>query len=153
MIYTGMMPGELAKFTSDMVNWDKGEILGCGLKTKKRKQTPIVFPAMLEPVLRHLIDSSEGAKYVVGMNRWTFYDEYHGALKKAGVRDLPPYSCRHTTATALAVGNIAPSVIQEVMRHTKFSTTQRYIHPDRQAALDTVNTLGRGKAQEQKNHS
>ena len=153
MIYTGMMPGELAKFTPEMVNWDKGEILGCGLKTKKRKQTPIVIPAMLEPVLHHLIDTSEGAKYVVDMNRWTFYDEYHEALKKAGVRDLPPYSCRHTTATALALGNIAPSVIQEVMRHTKFSTTQRYIHPDRQAALDAVNTLGRGKAQEQKNHS
>jgi len=32
--------------------------------------------------------------------------------------------CRHTTATALALGNIAPSVIQEVMRHTKFNTTQ-----------------------------
>ena len=153
MIYTGMMPGELAKFTPDMVNWDKGEILGCGLKTKKRKQTPIVFPAMLEPVLRHLIDSSEGAKYVVGMNRWTFYDEYHEALKRAGVRDLPPYSCRHTTATALALGNIAPSVIQEVMRHTKFSTTQRYIHPDRQAALDAVNTLGRGKAEREQDHS
>ena len=153
MIYTGMMPGELAKFTPDMVNWDKGEILGCGLKTKKRKQTPIVFPAMLEPVLHHLIDSSEGNKYVVGMNRWTFYDEYHEALKRAGVRDLPPYSCRHTTATALALGNIAPSVIQEVMRHTKFSTTQRYIHPDRQAALDAVNTLGRGKIENKKDHS
>lgn len=153
MIYTGMMPGELAKFTPDMVNWDKGEILGCGLKTKKRKQTPIVFPAMLEPVLHHLIDSSEGSKYVVGMNRWTFYDEYHEALKRAGVRDLPPYSCRHTTATALALGNIAPSVIQEVMRHTKFSTTQRYIHPDRQAALDAVNTLGRGKIENKKYYS
>ena len=45
MIYTGMMPGELAKFTPDMVDWEKGEIIGCGLKTKKRKQTPIVFPA------------------------------------------------------------------------------------------------------------
>lgn len=146
MIYTGMMPGELAKFTPDMVDWDKGEIVGCGLKTKKRKQTPIVFPDMMEPVLRHLIETSSGAKYVVGMNRWTFYDEYHEALKKAGVRDLPPYSCRHTTATALALGNIAPSVIQEVMRHTKFSTTQRYIHPDRKAALDAVNTIGRGKA-------
>lgn len=153
MIYTGMMPGELAKFTPDMVDWEKGEIIGCGLKTKKRKQTPIVFPAMLEPVLHHLIDTSTGEKYVVGMNRWTFYDEYHRSLQKAGVRDLPPYSCRHTTATALALGNIAPSVIQEVMRHTKFSTTQRYIHPDRQAALDAVNTLGRGKTEGKENNS
>lgn len=108
---------------------------------------------MLEPVLHHLIDTSTGEKYVVGMNRWTFYDEYHRSLQKAGVRDLPPYSCRHTTATALALGNIAPSVIQEVMRHTKFSTTQRYIHPDRQAALDAVNTLGRGKTEDKESDS
>ena len=57
------------------------------------------------------------------------------------MRKLPPYSCRHTTATALALGNIAPSVIQEVMRHTKFATTQRYIHPDTTSALAAVNQL------------
>ena len=75
---------------------------------------------------------------------------YHEAVKAAGVRDLPPYSCRHTTATALALGNIAPSVIQQVMRHTKFSTTQRYIHPDTKAARTAVNTIG-GVEKESKN--
>lgn len=148
MIYTGMMPGELLKFKKDMVDWDKNEISGCGLKTKKRKETPIVFPDMIAPILTDLIQNSksrDGIGYVVGMNRDNFYNEYHEALKRAGVRDLPPYSCRHTTATALALGNIAPSVIQEVMRHTKFSTTQRYIHPDSASALAAVNTIGRGK--------
>ncbi|HIT31647.1 MAG TPA: tyrosine-type recombinase/integrase [Candidatus Enterenecus stercoripullorum] len=142
MIYTGMMPGELCQFEPDMVQWDKNEIVGCGLKTKKRKETPIVFPDLLAPVLQNLIETSNGRKYVVGMNRWTFYEEYHAALQRAGVRDLPPYSCRHTTATALALGNnVAPSVIQKVMRHTKFSTTQRYIHPDTADAVAAVNTL------------
>lgn len=142
MVYSGMMPGELMALKSDMVNFEKCEILGCGLKTKKRKETPIVFPDMIVPVLRNLIDTSPArAGYVVGMNRDNFYAEYHAALQRAGVRDLPPYSCRHTTATALALGNIAPSVIQEVMRHTKFSTTQRYIHPDAAAAREAVNTL------------
>ena len=70
---------------------------------------------------------------------------HHDTLKLAGVRDLPPYSCRHTTATALALGNIAPSVIQEVMRHTKFSTTQRYIHPDMASAHFAINSLDKGK--------
>lgn len=46
----------------------------------------------------------------------------------------------------VALGNIAPSVIQEVMRHTKFSTTQRYIHPDTKSAHDAVNTLNRGNS-------
>lgn len=146
MIYTGMMPGELLKFKGDMVDWTAHEIRGCGLKTKKRKETPIVFPDLLEPVLRNLIESSKShSDYVVGLNKDKFYSEYHASLQRAGVRDLPPYSCRHTTATALALGNIAPSVIQEVMRHTKFSTTQRYIHPDSASALAAVNALGQGK--------
>ena len=146
MIYTGMMPGELLKFKGDMVDWSAHEIRGCGLKTKKRKETPIVFPDLLEPVIRNLIETSTARSgYVIGLNKDKFYAEYHAALQRAGVRDLPPYSCRHTTATALALGNIAPSVIQEVMRHTKFSTTQRYIHPDSASALAAVNALGRGK--------
>ena len=146
MIYTGMMPGELLAFKTDMVDWEASEIRGCGLKTKKRKETPIVFPDMIAPVLSNLIEKSQSkAGYVLGMNKDNFYAEYHAALARAGVRDLPPYSCRHTTATALALGNIAPSVIQEVMRHTKFSTTQRYIHPDRDAALAAVNSMGMGR--------
>ncbi len=146
MIYSGMMPGELMALKPDMIDWDAREIRGCGLKTKKRKETPIVFPEMIAPVLSSLVESSKSrAGYVVGMNRDNFYAEYHAALQRAGVRDLPPYSCRHTTATALALGNIAPSVIQEVMRHTKFSTTQRYIHPDSSSAHAAVNSMGKGK--------
>ena len=41
MIYTGMMPGELFGLKKDMIDWDACEIRGCGLKTKKRKETPI----------------------------------------------------------------------------------------------------------------
>ena len=142
MVYSGMMPGELLTLKGDMVDFEKCEIVGCGLKTKKRKVTPIVFPDMVAPVVHDLISRSKSAQgYVVGMNKDHFYKEYHAALQRAGVRDLPPYSCRHTTATALALGNIAPSVIQEVMRHTKFSTTQRYIHPDSEAARKAVNSL------------
>ena len=147
MVYSGMMPGELLTMKADMIDWEKNEINGCGLKTKKRKQTPIVFPNMIGPVLSDLAENSKSKiGYLVGMNRDNFYKEYHAALQRAGVRNLPPYSCRHTTATALALGNIAPSVIQEVMRHTKFSTTQRYIHPDTKSAHDAVNALSRGNS-------
>lgn len=146
MVYSGMMPGELLAMKADMIDWENHEIKGCGLKTKKRKETPIVFPDMIAPVLSDLVEGSKSKTgYVIGMNKDNFYKEYHAALQRAGVRDLPPYSCRHTTATALALGNIAPSVIQEVMRHTKFSTTQRYIHPDTKSAHDAVNTLSKAE--------
>lgn len=146
MVYSGMMPGELLRLKTDMIDWEKREIIGCGLKTKKRKQTPIVFPDMIAPVVSVLSESSASkAGYLLGMNKDKFYNEYHAALQRAGVRDLPPYSCRHTTATALALGNIAPSVIQEVMRHTKFSTTQRYIHPDTKSAHEAMSIFEHSK--------
>jgi integrase len=143
MIYSGMMPGELFTLKKDMIDFDKREIIGCGLKTKKRKETPIVFPEIIEPVLRELCEQSNSKiGNVLCINRDNFYAQYHETLKRVGVRDLPPYSCRHTTATALAEGNIAPSIIQEIMRHTKFTTTQRYIHPDTEFSHNAINTLG-----------
>ena len=146
MIYTGMMPGELLGLKKDMIDFEKNEIHKAGIKTKKRKSVPIVFPDMIAPIIADLIERSNSTHgYVVGMNKDKFYSEYHSAMVRTGVRDLPPYSCRHTTATALALGNIAPSVIQKVMRHTKFSTTQRYIHPDTTSVHKAVNTMGRGK--------
>ena len=146
MIYTGMMPGELLKLTKDSINFETQQITGIGLKTKTRKENDIVFPDMLVAVLRDLCERTTSRKgYLVGMNKDKFYVEYYAALERAGTRRLTPYSCRHTTATALALGNIAPSVIQTVMRHAKFSTTQRYIHPDRSAALAAVNQMTDGK--------
>lgn len=149
MIYTGMMPGELLRLKKDMIDWDAAEIRGCGLKTKKRKDTPIVYPEIIAPVLLDLCQRSNSrVGKVLCMNKDRFYAAFHDALARCGARDLNPYSCRHTTATALALGNIAPSVIQEVMRHTKFSTTQRYIHPDMAAAHAAVNTMDKGKESE-----
>lgn len=36
------------------------------------------------------------------MGRDQFYKEFHMILERCGCRNLTPYSCRHTTATALA---------------------------------------------------
>ncbi len=154
MIYSGMMPGELFGLKKNMINWETHEIVGCGLKTKKRKETPIIFPAMIEPVLRDLVDQSKSrVDYVLCLNRDTFYGKWHETLNRVGIPDRAPYSCRHTTATALALGNNAPSVIQEVMRHTKFTTTQRYIHPTNESAHAAVDALSKGREQEKEPES
>lgn len=140
MIYSGMMPGELFKAKKDMIDWDNQCIIGCGLKTKKRKGAPIMIADMMMPVLKDLCEFSTSNKLIT-MYRDTFYKEFDKTLRRCECRDLTPYSCRHTTATALALGNIAPSIIQEVMRHTKFSTTQKYIHVDTGPMLSAVNNI------------
>lgn len=142
MIYTGMMPGELLKLKKDMIDFEKNEIVRGGIKTKKRKETPMVFPDFVAPVLRELCEESKSkVGNVCCINKDNFYKRYYECLELAGARKLPPYSCRHTTATALAIKNIDLFTIKEIMRHTKITTTQRYVHPDMRGMVDAVNQL------------
>lgn len=62
MIYTGMMPGELFDLRKNMIDFDAHTIIGCGKKTKKRKDTPLVISNVVEPVLRDLYDNAAGDK-------------------------------------------------------------------------------------------
>ncbi len=146
MIYTGMMPGELDRCTKKMIRLDERKIVGAGIKTEVRKATPIVLAEIIVPVLQRILTYTPDGddQRILYTDRWSFYEAYHAFTCANGIRDLPMYSCRHTTATALAVGtNVAPSIIQKIMRHAKFTTTQRYIHPDSSDALAGVNKLQR----------
>lgn len=140
MCYTGMMPGELLEAQKIQIDWEGRKILGAGKKTKVRKETPIVLADMILPVLADLCEHTPGDK-LIRINKDRFYEQFYETLSRAGCRRLPPYSCRHTAATALALENIPPSVIQKIMRHAKFTTTQQYIHIDIDPMLAAVNQL------------
>lgn len=141
MDYTGMMPGELFSCKKSMIDYEKCQIIGAGKKTDRRREAPIVFPDFIAPVLHELCDNTPGEKLLC-MNKDNFYAKFKSTIVEIGCRELPPYSCRHTTGTALAVGgNVAPAIIQKIMRHTKFKSTERYIHPSYDDANAGVNTL------------
>lgn len=140
MICTGMMPGELMKATKSMVDFENHVITGAGLKTKKRKVVPLVLSSSIEPVLAHLMEQSDGDK-LIHINKDNFYKIYYETLERCGCRKLTPYACRHTTATALTLQDIPMPVVQEIMRHSKPSTTQRYIHVGVAPMLEAVNQI------------
>lgn len=143
MIHTGMMPGEFKQLTKDKIDFEQQQIIGAGLKTKVRKESPIYIPDVIIPLLRELCESSTSAKgYVLIHNDVTFHDDYYGALAAANVRPLTPYCCRHTTATALAISrNIAPQTIQKVMRWSTSKMLDRYAHPSDADAMTAANTI------------
>jgi integrase len=146
MIYTGMMPGELLSARKSHINWEGKQIVGAGIKTAKRKATPIVLADFVLHVLSDLCDHTSGDK-LIRINKDKFYEVYYAALDRAGCRRLTPYSCRHTTATTLALENIPPSVLQQIMRHSKFSTTEKYIHISIDPMLEAVNKLAKKGAE------
>jgi len=140
MIYSGMMPGELLACKKSMIDFDRCEIYGCGKKTKTRKENPIVFADAVRPVLIGLCDLYDSDKlYPHHETEW--YDAYHDTTKRIGVRDLPPYSCRHTTGTEAAKQNLNASTIQKIMRHSKITTSQRYIHLGTDEAHSGINAI------------
>ena len=140
MIYTGMMPGELFECQKSMVDLPNRMICGAGKKTKKRKETPIVLASFLVPVVEALMKYSD-KEALMPHYKTTFYDFYNRTIERLKIRPLPPYSCRHTTATALARIENNPEIIKEVMRHTQIQTTQRYIHLDATPMKDAVEKL------------
>lgn len=144
MLYTGMRPGELFKLKKGMISWDENRILGCGTKTKKGKEAPIVYPDFIAPVLHILCDQSQSkVGKVLCMNEDNFYKQFKQLKERCGIRpEVRPYSSRHYTGTALALQNISPSIIMDIMRHTDYATTLNYYtHIPTQTMVDSVNQL------------
>lgn len=150
MIYTGMMPGEMMNLRVEHIDLNSRTIMRAGLKTKIRKRTPVVLADCILPVVEDLIAHAMPSGYIWPRNEKRWYDEYHAVLTENGCRDLPPYSCRHTTATALAVDkNVAPQTIKKIMRWSTVKMLDHYAHPDTSDALQGVNTMAKPTVEEE----
>lgn len=135
MIYTGMRPGELMKMTRDMINFEEHSIVGAGSKTDLGKSQPIVFPDKIEPLLRNFKPLTEHK------DKMWFYEKYKQALEAAGIPYLSPNCCRHTCASRLAMQNIPPALIKQIMRHTNYNTTLGYTHFDSKPSAEALNKI------------
>ena len=117
------------------------KIIGVGLKTETRKKKAVLLPDDIVPVLEDIIQQKDGLLFDMSENK--FYEIYYQALKDAGIsRHLTPYSCRHTTATVLAVHeNVAPQTLQRIMRWKSTKMMDRYVTPSDQDARKAVNKI------------
>lgn len=147
MIYSGMMTGELLRLKEDMINWDDQQIIGCGLKTKKRKEMPILFPDIIEPILRELCATKSGKRgaegYVMDVSERVFYERFAKMKSSLGIRsEVVPYSSRHSTGTELTLMGVDPAVIIDIMRHKNYTTTlKHYTKIPSSVLLDALNAM------------
>ena len=147
MIYSGMMTGELLRLKEDMINWDDQLIVGCGLKTKKRKEMPILFSDIIEPILRELCATKSGKRgaegYVMDVSERVFYERFKRLKDNLGIRpEVVPYSSRHSTGTELTLMGVDPAVIIDIMRHKNYTTTlKHYTKIPTSVLLDALNAM------------
>lgn len=147
MIYSGMMTGELLRCKEEMINWDDQQIIGCGLKTKKRKEMPIHFPHIVEPILRELCATKSGKRggegYILDVSERSFYERFKKMKESLGIRpEVIPYSSRHSTGTELSLMGVPPAVIIDIMRQKNYTTTlKHYTKIPSNVLLDALNAM------------
>ena len=142
MICTGMMPGEMQALRVEHIDLAAHKIVGVGIKTKVRRESAVYLPEDVLPVVEDLIAHAQPSGYIWPRNEPAWYASYYAALEAAGCRRLEPYSCRHTTATRLAISEgIAPQTVKRVMRWSTARMLDRYAHPDDADALEAANTI------------
>jgi integrase len=161
MIYTGMMPGELLACKKSMVDLDRLEIRGAGLKTKTRQKSAIAFPEFVAPVLADLMAQTKKDKLLV-MNKDNFYTAFYDSITAAGIDNpetkgpdgkidhrITPYSCRHTYGTEAVRMGLHPAVIQKMLRHSNTKTQEKYTHlggDDLHEAVNQIKKLSQSKS-------
>ncbi|MDD5644062.1 MAG: site-specific tyrosine recombinase XerD [bacterium] len=146
MYATGLRISEVVNLKISDINFEIG-ILRCKGKGNKERIDPIGQKA-LDAVKRYIeksrpqiaLSSSNlpppelfitrfGAKFT-RQGLWKIIKSY---AKKAGIKkNITPHTLRHSFATHLLANGADLRVVQEMLGHADISTTQNYVHVDRE---------------------
>lgn len=67
-------------------------------------------------------------RYGGPIDRTEDWRTWKAILREAGVRDARVHDARHTAATLLIEQGVHIRVVQEILGHTRVTTTERYTH-------------------------
>ncbi|WP_253779872.1 tyrosine-type recombinase/integrase [Goodfellowiella coeruleoviolacea] len=118
-----------------------GGLIDKGTKGKRRRTVPLIVEVRdlvaerLDRLGRHpdarLFTGPRGGRIATAVLRdATHWDDVVAAL---GLEYLRRHDLRHTGLTWMAVAGVPVHVLREIAGHGSLTTTQRYLHPDRQA--------------------
>lgn len=135
-LHTAARRGEIYKLKWSDVDFD-GQLIRLG--TRKRKNGSLEFEQIpmtdeLCEVLQTHQEGSEGLwvfSQPTGRRKGQPYTENRGfpqdLCTRAGVKEFGCHAIRHLTASILAQNNVPMIAIQQILRHKKLSTTERYV--------------------------
>lgn len=140
-LQTGMRRGEILNLKWSNIDFEQGFIELLETKSGKSRKIPI------SNKLKDVFDNSNRTSEYVFINPKTnqpYQDikkSFHTILDKANIQNFRFHDLRHTVATRLVEKGIDLTVVQEILGHSKITTTQRYAHPVPQRKLDAVEVL------------
>ena len=140
-LQTGMRKSEILNLQWQNIDFKQGFIEL--LKTKSGKSRKIPISKLLKKTLKQ-INVTSNYVFVNPKTNEPYIDlkkSFHSVLDKAKITNFRFHDLRHTVATRLVEKGIDLTVVQEILGHSKLTTTQRYAHPVPQRKLDAIEVL------------
>lgn len=140
-LQTGRRRGEILNLKWCNIDQTYGFIELLDTKSGKARKIPI------SNALQEVFDSIDKTSEYVFLNPKTkkpYIDlkkSFHKVLKLANIQNFRFHDLRHTVATRLVEKGIDLIVVQEILGHSKITTTQRYAHPVSERKQQAINIL------------
>ena len=139
MCYSGMRFGELAKIKLSDIHLAENYMIG-GIKTEAGTDRQIPIHAKIKPLIAELMLKRK--KKLLEIERNCFYTHYWEAIRRTGVRQLPPHTCRHYFFSRLTSAGIQGGIIAEIGGHSNYLITVRnYVNTPLNDKIDAVNKI------------
>ena len=151
MFYMGLRREELIGVKTSDIRGDFLTVLGKGKKKVKLEMPPIVktlvdaYLSLRKSDSEYLILSKVGKHSLASSG--SIYKRVKSVAKKAGIAPervemIAPHTLRRTFACLAVQNNVSPYIVKDMLRHSQFSTTERYL---KAMGSDVANTAIRNQ--------
>lgn len=157
LFYTGMRPIELFALEAQEVNVAGRWITLTRTKTGEPRGIPLhdFLVPLFESLLRRnsladdprLFRTPRGEPYenIVteeeGKGGGGLKTAVHGARRRSGIKDIAPYTGRHTVSTGLVVAGVHPHIKDQILGHAADSMSRHYTNVPQAPLIEAINRL------------
>jgi integrase len=157
LFYTGMRPIELFGLTAGEVNIAGRWITLMRTKTGEPRGVPVheflvpIFESLLtRPGLAasdRLFRTHRGNPYedivtgIRGKAGGGLKGAINGARRRTGIKDVSPYTGRHTVSTGLVVAGVHPHIKDQILGHAADSMSRHYTNVPQAPLIEAINKL------------
>ncbi|PDT86520.1 site-specific integrase [Sinorhizobium sp. BJ1] len=152
LFYTGMRPIELFALTAGEVNVDGRWITLTHTKTGEPRGIPI--HEFIVPILRSLLKRNaladdprlfrtpRGEPYeAVEDGGGGLKSAINGARRRSGIKDVAPYTGRHSCSTGLVVAGVHPHIKDQILGHAADDMSRHYTNVPQAPLIEAINKL------------
>lgn len=139
MCYAGLRYGELSTILLENIHLQESYMIG-GIKTEAGINREIPIHDRIKPLITAIIPRRKTK--LLEMNEDNFYAAYWETIRRAGLRELPPHTCRHYFFSEMTTAGVQGGIIAEVGGHANYLTTlKNYVRVPLDDKIKAINAI------------